>query len=153
MLGNFYAAHKPSGGRQDENHMTSQFSDAALEVLSRMSFDPNASYGYEHLSGGFIWSDEFPPLSSPNWHTVSEGYLCRFLVAARHDITLGEAQPRFYPLWQQVLEFAPNWPGLRPERYSSERIQKRLLAAKCLASRCYDRMFDDSSNPESSRKC
>jgi len=121
---------------------TCQFSDDAIQVLNRMLFDPNATHFFEHLSGGYIWSDEFPRLFTPEWEIVSEGYVHRMLVAARHDITLGVTLPRFRPLWQQVAEFAPNWPGLRPER-RSESVRKRLLAAKRLAERCYKQMFDD----------
>jgi hypothetical protein len=128
--------------RLGEIDMNNELSDDALGVLNRMPFDPNATYGYEHLSGGFIWSDELPPAGSPEWDIVSEGYLYRMLVAARHDITLGEASPRFQELWEQVVNSAPNWPGLRPERCSGERIRKRLLAAKRRASICYDRLFD-----------
>jgi hypothetical protein len=135
-----------------EIDMTGQFSDAATQILNRMPFDPNATYSFEHLSGGFIWSDEFPQIFTPGWEIISEGYLYRYLVAARHDITLGEASPRFQAIWQQAVRFAPNWPGLRPERYSGERIRKQLLAAKRVAYRCYDRMFDDPSNPESFKK-
>lgn len=40
------------------------FSEAALAILDAMPVDPNATYQYEHLSGGFIWSDEFPPIGS-----------------------------------------------------------------------------------------
>ena len=122
--------------------MSSEFSDAALEVLNRMPFDPNATHGYEHLSGGFVWSDEFPPISSPEWTIVSEAYLNRMLVAVQHNITLGKSPPRFQTLWEQVVRLAPNWPGLRPERCTGEHIRKRLLAAKRIAYECYDRIFD-----------
>ena len=116
--------------------------DAALRILNSMPFDPNATHFYEHLSGGMLWSDEFPTVGTPEWGAVSEGYLNRALIAARHDITLGESSPRFQRTWQQVEKHAPNWPGLRPER-RSERMRKRLLAAKRLAAKCYEQMFDD----------
>ena len=117
-------------------------SDTALEVLNRMPFDPIATCFYEHLSGGMLWSDEFPSVGSRDWEVVAKGYLYRFLIAARRDITIGEASPRFQPLWQKVEKCAPNWPGLRPER-RSERMQKKLLAAEHLAKRCYEKMFDE----------
>ena len=71
-----------------------------------MPFDSDASYGYEHLSGGFHWSDEFPDVGTREWKVVSEGYLYRFLIAARRDITLGEPSPRFQLVWQEVEKHA-----------------------------------------------
>ncbi len=127
--------------------MVDQFSNAALRVFNSMLFDPNASYDYEHLAGGMLWSDELPTVGTPKWDAVSKGCLYRFLIAARHDITLGESSPRFQGIWQQVEKYAPHWPGLRPER-RSERMRKRLLAAKRLAAKCYERMFDDPTTTE-----
>jgi len=82
--------------------MVDHFSDAALRVLNRMPFDPNATYFYEHLAGGMLWSDELPTFGTPEWLAVAKGFLHRFLIAARHDITLGEPSPRFQDIWQQV---------------------------------------------------
>jgi hypothetical protein len=125
--------------------MLDQFSDEALQVLNRMPFDPNATHCFEHLAGGMLWSDEFPTLGTSEWFLVSARALNRFLIAARHDITLGESTPRFQGIWQQVEKHAPDWPGLRSER-RSEPIRKRLLAAKRLAARCYERLFDDPTS-------
>jgi hypothetical protein len=124
---------------------TITISDEALRILNAMPFDPNAKHDYEHMSGGMVWSDELPRFGSREWQAVSEGYAYRFLIAARRDITLGVPSPRFQSMWQQVEMFAPNWPGLRPERRSLE-VRKRLLAAERLARKCYKQMFG-AANP------
>jgi hypothetical protein len=127
-----------------ENHTpetTPTPSGKALEILNAMPLDPNATHAYEHLSGGMLWSDEFPDVGSRDWEAVSVGFLYRFLIAARRDITIGAASPRFQELWRLVETHSPNWPGLRPER-RSEGMRKRLLAAERLAKRCYEKTFD-----------
>lgn len=115
------------------------FNDAALAVLDGMTCDPDATCFYEHLSGGFIWSDEFPKPFTPDWTTVSHDYLHRYLVQFRRRITLGLADAKELPLWQQVLANAPSWPGLAIERRAG-RIVKRLLAAERAAKSCYDKL-------------
>ena len=116
-----------------------EFSEAALAVLDAMAVDPNATYFYEHLSGGFIWRDEFPELCTPEWRVVSHDCIYRFLVHIRCRITLGDAELELHPLWQQVVNGATNWPGLLLERRSG-RIVKRLRAAERLAERCYKKI-------------
>lgn len=92
------------------------FSDAAVAVLDGMVCDLDATYSYEHLSGGFIWSDEFPKLFTSDWITVSHDHLYRHLVQFRRKITLGFAEADDLPLWQQIIANACNWPGLGIER-------------------------------------
>lgn len=120
-----------------------EFSEAALAILDSMPVDPQATYFYEHLSGGFIWRDEFPDmnLNSREWDIVSHDYLYRYLVRIRRCITLGQAELESHPLWQQVVNRAPNWPGLLVERRAG-RIVKRLRAAERLADRCYRKLED-----------
>ena len=114
------------------------FSDAALALLDAMPLDPNATYSYEHLSGGFVWSDEFPRISTPEWNIVSHDDLYRHLWHIRRLITLGDTDLESLPLWQQLVNHAPSWPGLLPERRTG-RIVKRLRAAVRLAERCYNK--------------
>ena len=87
------------------------FSQAALAVLDRQPYDPAAKGEYELMSGGLVWRDEFP--RSPEWELVSQNITYRFLVAHRADLTLGEVRIEFRAVWEQVLHYAPNWPGLR----------------------------------------
>jgi hypothetical protein len=113
------------------------FSANALAVLDRMPFDPAARGSFEQMSGGLIWPDEFPPPGSPGWAVISPNWVYRFLLAYRASITLGEERAEFRPVWDQVVQQAANWPGLRPER-RGEPALRRLRAAlrrqdKCLA--------------------
>ena len=118
------------------------FSDQALAILNALPVDPDATYAYEHLSGGFMWTDEFPPLRSADWKIVRHDYIYRYLINMRRCITLGDSALESTPLWLQVVNNAPDWPGLLPERRTG-RIVKRLLAAERLAHRCYERMEDE----------
>jgi hypothetical protein len=114
-----------------------QFSADALVILDRMPFDPMARGRFELMSGGLIWSDEFPPPGSAEGELVRAQWVYRYLIASRRALTLAEDRVAFLPVWEQVVRGAPNWPGLRPER-RGERAVRRLRAAlrrqdKCLA--------------------
>lgn len=122
--------------------MRTQFSDEALAILNAMPLNPTATYRYEHLSGGFVWSDELPRGWTSDCEAVWEGDLYRYLIHFRAQITLGKQDLGEHPLWRQLETHAPNWPGLVPERRSA-RMRKRLLAAERLADRCYRKMFDE----------
>lgn len=113
------------------------FSAAGLAVLDGMTFDPKAKGSYECLSGGLIWPDEFPSISSPEWASVALGYVYRFLIAYRASLTLGEERAEFRAVWEQVKTLAPNWPGLRPERREG-RALRQLRVAKQRTEKCLD---------------
>jgi hypothetical protein len=108
------------------------FSEAALAVLDRMPFDPTARGDFEWLSGGLMWSDEFP--LGPERQAMSQSGAIGCLLACRASITLGQ-ESGFLPIWEQVVRYAPNWPGLRPER-RGEGALRRLRAALRRADRC-----------------
>jgi hypothetical protein len=59
----------------------------------------------------------------------------RSLIAYRASITLGEERMEFRPVWEQVVNDAPHWPGLREER-RGEGARRRLLAALRRQDRC-----------------
>lgn len=111
------------------------FSEAALVVLDQMAFNPMARGRFEWLSGGLIWPDELPRIGTAEWDVVSPGDVYRFLIAYRASITVGPERAEFRPVWEQVVEHAPNWPGLRPER-RDERAARRLRAAYRRRDRC-----------------
>ncbi len=117
-------------------------SAGAIAILDARAVAPQATRFYDHLAGGFVWSDEFPEISTREWTVVSHDDLYRYLIRIRRCITLGDIRMADIPLWQQVVTQAPRWPALLPERRSS-RIAKRLRAAERLAERCYDKLFDD----------
>lgn len=111
------------------------FSEAALAVLDRMPFDPAARGSFEIMSGGLLWPDEFPGPGTREWAAIAPGWLYRYLIAYRASITLGEERAEFRSIWEQVIRHAPNWPGLRPERWG-ELAQRRLRAALRRQNRC-----------------
>jgi hypothetical protein len=111
------------------------FSAAGLAVLDRQAYDPAARAGYELMSGGLLWPDEFPRAFSPAWAAVSPNWVYRYLIAYRASITLGEERSEFRPVWEQVVRHAPNLPGLRAER-RGERAKRRLLAGMRRQARC-----------------
>jgi hypothetical protein len=121
------------------------FSPAALAILNGQQYDPAAKGSYELFSGGLMWPDETPDHGAPGRELLSLGLVYRYLIAYRADITLGEGRAEFRPVWEQVVQHAPNWPGLRPER-RGEQARRWLLAAKRRADRCLDeleRRFDE----------
>ena len=117
-------------------HVT-MFSDDALAVLNSMPHDASATFAYHHFAGGFYWSDEFPDTTSPDWNVVSHDDVYRYLIRIRRCITFDDADLASLPLWRQVVDFAPNWPGLRADRREGA-IVKRLRAAERLAEKCLD---------------
>ncbi len=113
-----------------------RFSEDGLTVLDRQAYNPEARSGYDMLSGGLMWPDEFPRFGSPEWEAIAPNYPYRYLIAYRAAITLGEERAEFRPVWEQVARHAPNWPGLHPERRGS-RAKRRLLAAKRRQAHCF----------------
>ena len=105
------------------------FSDGALRILNCMQLDEDATYFYDMMAGGFVWSDEFPDIRSEKWKIFRQGLVFRYLIALRRQITLEYEGMGIHPLWLQVVQEAPNWPGLIIERRTG-RIVKRLKAAE-----------------------
>jgi len=118
------------------------FNQRQLEILDTQEFDPVATYHFDVMSGSFRWSDEFPDRFGKLKEDVfSDYYVFRLLLAHRHDLTLDEPPRDDFDgnaIWQQLKKHAPNWPGLREERYTG-RIVKRLKAAKRLFSSQFDK--------------
>lgn len=110
---------------KDIQQSTLLFSKDALAILNRQVYDPAAKCDYEILSGGLLWCDEFPKFGSSEWWVIADGYVYRFLLASRALITLGEENTTFRHVWEQVLRYAPHWPGLREER-RGEQARERL---------------------------
>ncbi len=59
------------------------------------------------MSGGFLWSDEFPERNSKEWLVVGHDDIYRYLLAVRREVTLGRTERENHPLWQQVIKEAP----------------------------------------------
>ncbi len=86
-----------------------------LDFLAGAVHDPGAERSYEGLSDSFLWSDEL------FWEGMARygvAYPFRELVGYRRSVIRGAPDSRLRPVWQQVAEACPGWPGLRPERSS-----------------------------------
>jgi hypothetical protein len=81
-----------------------------LALLRQARYDPSADRGYNHFTGGFLWSDEFP---EGFWEVALrlDGWSDCELVAHRAAVILGGDVGRFASTWQEVEREAPNWPG------------------------------------------
>jgi len=119
------------------------FSDAALAILDRMPFDARAVPVYDMISGGLHWHDEFPKPPDPAWEIVRAGWAFRFLLGYRASLTIAKERPELRLPWQQVVELAPRWPGLRPERVG-DAPRQLLLVAKRRDERCLAKLLSGS---------
>ena len=77
--------------------------------------DPDAERSYTGLSDSFTWSDE---LLLDAMVRYGGGYPFSELLGYRHSVIRGAPDSRLRPVWEQVTNACPNWPGLRPERNS-----------------------------------
>jgi hypothetical protein len=99
----------------------------ALEVLRAARYDPDADYGFELLSGTFIWTDE---------NYVEFTAACRANdnleywdpVAYRASVIRGAPNEAYRRGWEEVQRLCPDWPGLRPDR-SSPTLREALEQA------------------------
>jgi hypothetical protein len=139
-----YSARIQGGIAMDEPEIL-LFSAEALVVLDQMPYDPAARASFEYLSGGLIWPDEFPLIGSPDRRQITPPSAIGAVLAYRASITLGKEWVSYRPIWEHLMQNAPNWPGLRPER-RGERALRRLQAALRLQDRC---LGDFESQPES----
>jgi hypothetical protein len=100
---------------------------ASLAFLNSMAVDPDAHGTMEYMSAALIWSDEWPNVESPDFPAVESNLMASYtsLLAYRASITFGKERQDLRPLWDQVVEHAPRWPGLRPERRGVD--ARRLL--------------------------
>ncbi|MFN3148595.1 hypothetical protein [Bremerella sp.] len=93
------------------------FPDNVLAILRQTTWDPAAICIFDGVSGGLLWSDEYPReamaecLSDNNW-------AFRYVLAYRASLIRGEPREEFSAPWDQLVAECPNWPGLRPERQS-----------------------------------
>lgn len=93
------------------------FPEKVLAILRQTVWDPTAICIFDGISGGLLWSDEYPReameecFSENNW-------AFRYVLAYRASLIRGEPRDEFSAPWDQLMEECPNWPGLRPERQS-----------------------------------
>ncbi|MBA2116621.1 hypothetical protein [Bremerella alba] len=93
------------------------FSESVLAILLQTTWDPNAICIFDGVSGGLLWSDEYPReafaacFSDNNW-------AFRYVLAYRVSLILEEPRDEFRAPWFQLVRECPDWPGLRQERRS-----------------------------------
>lgn len=105
------------------------FPPGALALLARQRFDPGAERGYDIMSGGFRWLDEFP--DHDRWWKLMREHDCwafRFVLGYRASLVRGRERPELRKAWDQLRQHCPDWPGFRPERCSHD-LQADLRAA------------------------
>src|SRR5437016_3174312 len=78
-------------------------------LLNQLSLSADAECFYEWLSGGLLWTDEIPDLSSvpPDTFQALRGVLWY-----RTALILGEPEKRDQALWPKMESLFPGWSGL-----------------------------------------
>jgi hypothetical protein len=97
-----------------------------IEALRGVRYDPKAERSYELMSGGFVWSDEYPAGFT---FTVGD-FAFRFLVGYRASLIRGAPREELRSVWDAVLAGCPDWPGFRPERRSTDLVTELDRASK-----------------------
>ncbi len=100
--------------------MNNLFPEQAIEVLRQARHDPNATMGYEMISGGIEWSDE----RSVDFHVACRGVGCQYaghVFAYRTSLLVGKPREELRFAWDEVLAL----PGLGrvPTRTNDVRSQ------------------------------
>ncbi len=103
------------------------FPEGALELLRQVRYDPAAECHYEGMSGGLVWSDEFPREVISACH-AEHNFAFRYVLAYRASLIREAPREKFRPVWHQLLQECPHWPGLRYERQSPS--LRELLESK-----------------------
>jgi hypothetical protein len=103
--------------------------------LDQTRIKTDAEVGYDVLSDGIVWSDEYPP----NLVGRTEEFDCvRILLRYRTSVLTGSPDEYLRPYWEFARTQFPNWAGFDAERNSpspemqkfrerSERRDTRLL--------------------------
>jgi hypothetical protein len=109
-------------------------------LLNQLSLDSNAECFYEWLSGGLLWKDEIPGLSSlpPGRFEALRGIL-----HYRTALILGESDEQNQGCWLEGERLFPNWPGFAAARRSAE-LRSMCVELRSKAIREMDEMFDES---------
>jgi hypothetical protein len=91
------------------------FPERALSILRAARWDPNASYSYEIMSGGFAWSDE-RLAEAASICTEQGSWAFRVIMGYRTSLIRQIPREELRSPWDQLLRECPDWPGFRPER-------------------------------------
>ncbi len=123
------------------------FPDEGLALLQKAVYDTEAERGFEWLSRSFSWSDEL--LDKVMRVCRNHGSMAHFFVMEyRSSLILGNAIEKYRPVWEQLQNACPAWPGFRPERCSEDLAGdlKRAWKQQCLE---FERMLRDGEQEDS----
>lgn len=108
-------------------------------TLNQLALVQDAECFYEILSGGLVWVDEIPDLSTLPAGTL-EGL--RGVIRYRTTLILGEPDQQYHEYWSEARKLFPNWPGFVAARQSIE-LRPRCVELKSKAAEEMDKMFDE----------
>jgi hypothetical protein len=95
------------------------FSEAAIDFLRGLLFDPNAQTSYELTSGAVSWSDErFFDFCILCRATGSD--YAKHLFAYRMSLLVGHPREELRFAWDEVRSRCPEWIGFRAERVTPD---------------------------------
>jgi hypothetical protein len=100
------------------------------KIIGQLQYDPEATRSFDLMSGAFLWSDERPEIDSRQpEHSMVVINLLRKLFAYRASLILDSPRSEFAELWEEVRSVAPDWPGFRSERRSTELREPLQIAS------------------------
>jgi hypothetical protein len=95
--------------------MTQQLNDLLLSmsnILGSLLQQPGASFEYQGVCDGLVWSDEIPSVTL----TDQQEQLLRYLIQYRTSLIVAEPILALESLWDQAGVAFPGWAGFAKER-------------------------------------
>jgi hypothetical protein len=112
--------HSPMENRTHEHYR--EIAPVALAeiapFLRDLTSSLTATVAFEIMSGGLLWSDEFP--EDRAFFRVKNWAIIRFVLNYRTSLILGEPAAGGREIWDEAKRQFPDWPGFVPERCSPE---------------------------------
>jgi hypothetical protein len=87
---------------------------AIANALDQLVAQAGARVYFELMSGGLVWSDEYPPPTESG--PLFPQHHLREIWNHRSSLIKGEPAERFRETWETALKLFPHWPGFLPER-------------------------------------
>ena len=83
--------------------------------LQGLQKDDNARFFYDLCADALVWSDEVPPIGSPDCDTFNAPDL-RGVWRYRTTLILGRPEEKRRLAREEARKHFPNWPGFDPKR-------------------------------------
>jgi hypothetical protein len=99
------------------------FPEVALAILKQCKWNPEATMSYDGMSGGLLWSDEFPDAAFKACMD-EDNYAFRYVLAYRASLIRQAPREPVLAAWEQLARECPEWPGLRSERCSPSLVDE-----------------------------